>query len=139
MFSKNTTTKLETILGPGTEIDGNIKTSESIRIDCKVKGEINAESIVIGEHGMVMGDISANKVTVAGKVKGNITATVSLELLPSGQIIGDIRSNKLVISDGASFEGNCQMMRSDGQVVDLPSKSLSKVDGTNLKVVGAKG
>lgn len=138
MFNKNSNPKLETILGPGTEIDGNVKTSESIRIDCKIKGEINAETIVIGEHGVVMGDINANHVTVAGKVKGNVTATITLELLPSGHIIGDIRSNKLVISDGATFEGNCQMLRSDGQVVDLPTKAMSKVDGTNLKVVGAK-
>jgi cytoskeletal protein CcmA (bactofilin family) len=137
MFSKSANPKLETILGPGTEIDGNIKTSESIRVDCKIKGEINAESIVIGENGVVMGDIVANHVTIAGKVKGNVTANTALELLPSGHIIGDIRSNKLIISDGATFEGNCQMLRSDGQVVEIPTKAMSKVDG--LKVVGAKG
>ena len=137
MFSKNANPKIETILGAGTEIDGNVKTSESIRIDCKIKGEINAETIVIGESGVVMGDIIGNHITIAGKVKGNVTANTALELLPSGHIIGDIRSNKLIISDGATFEGNCQMLRSDGQVVEIPTKAMSKVDG--LKVVGAKG
>lgn len=136
MFSKSANPKIETILGPGTEIDGNVKTSESIRVDCKIKGEINAETILIGENGVVMGDIVANHITVAGKVKGNVTANTALELLPSGHIIGDIRSNKLIISDGATFEGNCQMLRSDGQVVEIPTKAMSKVDG--LKVVGAK-
>ncbi len=139
MFKKTANPKIETILGPGTEIEGNIKTTESIRIDGKIKGELQADTIVIGESGVVMGDIVANHITVAGKIKGNVTANAQLELLPSGHIIGDIRSNKLVISDGATFEGNCQMIRTDGQVVPLNStKAMAKVESPNLKVVGGK-
>jgi len=134
--SKSTNPKLETILGPGTEIEGNIRTTESIRIDGKIKGEVHAETIMIGEGGVVMGDVTANHVNISGKVKGNITATVSLELLPSGHVIGDIRSNKLIISDGATFEGNCQMLRSDGKVVEIPVKNVART--TDLKIVNAK-
>ncbi|MBV9079646.1 MAG: polymer-forming cytoskeletal protein [Elusimicrobia bacterium] len=121
MFVKEANPKLETIIGPGTEFEGNLQTSESIRVDGKIKGEIKAEYVVVGENGAVLGDITASRVTIAGKVKGNVAAAAMLELLPTGQVIGDIRSNKLIISDGATFEGNCQMLRSDGQVLELPA------------------
>lgn len=122
--SNKTAPKIETIIGPGTEMEGNLGTHESIRIDGKIKGEIHANSVVIGEYGVVLGDVTATNVTVAGKIKGNISANDSLELLPKGQILGDIRTAKLMISDGASFEGNCQMIKADGQVIEVDPQNL---------------
>ena len=81
--------KFETVVGPGTELEGNIRTTESLRIDGKIKGEIHAESVVIGEHGVVLGDIIGTRVTIAGKVKGNVAASQVLELLPTGHVLGD--------------------------------------------------
>jgi cytoskeletal protein CcmA (bactofilin family) len=137
---KKTTNKIESFVGAGTEIEGNIRTNEVVRIDGRIKGEVNAESVVIGQNGVVLGDISANKVTVAGKVKGNISAAATLELLPSGHVIGDLRANKLIISDGACFEGNCQMVKSDGQIIEMnPSAVTLEVElpeGKKVKVIG---
>jgi cytoskeletal protein CcmA (bactofilin family) len=111
--------KIETVVGPDTELEGNVSTRQSLRIDGKIKGEVKAISVIIGEFGVVTGDVTATNVTVAGKVKGNISAKEAIELLPKAQILGDIRTNKLVISDGACFEGNCQMIKNDGQVIEL--------------------
>jgi cytoskeletal protein CcmA (bactofilin family) len=140
MFTNNKSAnpKIETIVGPGTEMEGNIRTTESLRIDGKIKGEIHAETVMIGENGVVLGDVSGTRVTIAGKVKGNVSASQVLELLPTGHVLGDICSNKLVISDGATFEGNCQMMRSDGQVLELPTMSDDERDDHKLKVVNGK-
>jgi cytoskeletal protein CcmA (bactofilin family) len=142
MFNSNkSSTKIETFVGAGTEIEGNIRTNEVVRVDGKIKGEVSAESVVVGPNGIVLGDINANKVTIAGKIKGNITAASILELLASGQVLGDIRTNKLVISDGACFEGNCQMVKSDGQVIEMnPATMEMDVDlpnaKKNIKVIG---
>ena len=126
--------KIETFVGTGTEVEGNIHTSEVVRVDGKIKGEVNAESVVVGQNGIIMGDITANKVTVAGKIKGNIAAATLLELLPTGHILGDIRTNKLVISDGAKFEGNCQMVKADGQIIEMnPTEMAIEVDLPNAK------
>lgn len=132
--------KIETIIGPGTEFEGNIRTSESVKIDGKIKGEVHAETVIVGESGVVLGDITANGVTIGGRVKGNVSAASILDLLPRGHVLGDIRTSKLVISDGATFEGNCQMVRSDGQIIEmkpdaLPDESTNS-NGKNLKVVG---
>lgn len=144
MFSKSNEakTKIETVVGANTDLEGNIRTTESLRIDGRIKGEISADCVVVGDAGVILGDVTANKVTVGGKVKGNISATVSLELLPKGQILGDIRTSKLIISDGATFEGNCQMIKGEGQVLELNPHIIDE-DGEsnhkNLKVVSANG
>ena len=124
MFSKSneSKTKIETVIGANTDLEGNIRTTESLRIDGRIKGEITADCVVIGDGGVILGDVTANKVTVGGKVKGNISAATGLELLPKGQILGDIKTSKLVISDGATFEGNCQMIKGDGKLLELNHK-----------------
>lgn len=138
MFDNKTMNpKFETVIGPGTEIEGNVRTTESLRIDGKIKGEIHAESVVIGEHGVVLGDINGTRITIAGKVKGNVASSQILELLPTGHVLGDIRSHKLVISDGATFEGNCQMMKSDGAVLEVPGIE-NMAEESKLKVVNGK-
>lgn len=133
--SNKSAPKIETIIGSGTEMEGNLHTKESMRIDGKIKGELHAQAVVIGEFGVVLGDITAAMVTVAGKVKGNIFANESLELLPKGQVLGDIHTAKLMISDGATFEGNCQMIKGNGQVIELNPQEGHK----NLKVVAING
>jgi cytoskeletal protein CcmA (bactofilin family) len=138
--NKKNGSKIETIVGPDTDIEGNLHTQHSIRIDGKVKGEVRADAVIIGDFGVVMGDVTADTVTVGGKIKGNISAHTMLELLPKAQVTGDIRTEKLIISDGAHFEGNCQMQSSDGQVLELKPQALEVQDGHNgqrpLKVVG---
>jgi cytoskeletal protein CcmA (bactofilin family) len=140
MFSnKAANPKIETIVGPGTELEGNLRTTESLRIDGRIKGEIHAETIMIGENGVVLGDITATRVTIAGKVKGNVAASQVLEILPTGHVLGDIRSHKLVISDGATFEGNSQMTKSDGQVLELPTMAERLPEDGKLRVVNGNG
>ena len=147
MFSKsekNNGGRIETVIGSGTEMEGNLHVNEAMRIDGKIKGEVHANAVVIGELGVVLGDITANSVTIGGKVKGNVTATVTLELLPKGQILGDIHTSKLIISDGATFEGNCQMMKAEGQVLEVNPQLLSVDDHENgnpkqLKVIPSNG
>ena len=143
MFLRNkSTTKIEAIIGHTTEVEGSIRANEAIRIDGKIKGSINAESAIVGESGVILGDITANKVTVGGKVKGNISAANMLEILPTGQVLGDIRTSKLVIADGALFEGNCQMLKSDGQVIEINPETFGAENGDgqtsqkHLRVVG---
>src|SRR6056297_911362 len=82
--------KVETILGNGTNIEGDIKTKGSIRIEGEISGNINADGdIFVGEDGRVKAEIKARNVILAGRVEGNISAK-KLEVLPSGKLIGDI-------------------------------------------------
>lgn len=110
MKEKDDVKRVETILGVGTEFKGTINSKGSLRIDGKLEGGvISAEGIILGETSIVRGNINAKTVIICGKVIGNIHATSSIELLDKSQVHGDIRAGKIIISEGASFEGNCAM------------------------------
>lgn len=104
--------KVETILGTGTSMDGDINTKGSLRIEGKInKGNIRAEGdVFIGESGEVNTSIEARNVVIAGKVNGNITALKKIEILPSGNLSGDIKSKVLKIEEGAVFNGVSEIL-----------------------------
>lgn len=99
-----------TILGQETLFEGLLTTSETVRIDGLLKGEIRSEgSVIIGETGRVDGNIHALDILVAGFVDGNIAADERMEVTSTGMIAGDIVTRVLVIEEGGSFKGNCAM------------------------------
>lgn len=99
--------KVETILGEGTKIEGELYTKGSIRVEGEVKGNIQAEGdLFVGEKGVIKCEIKGRNVIVAGVIEGNITATQKIEIMSGGKLIGDIRTNILKIEEGAIFKGN---------------------------------
>ena len=126
-----TTGKVNAFLGKGTDFEGKIRFEGMFRIDGKYQGEIlSGEALVIGDTGDVNAQISVNNLIVNGKVSGNITASNRIEIAPSGEIRADIQTSKLVISEGAIFEGNCQMeerqIRRDEKVSFLKTQESEK-------------
>lgn len=98
------------LIGAGTVFEGKLRTPGSIRIDGRVVGEVAAtQSIAIGNSGEVDGNITAKTVTIGGKIKGMITAQEKLLLESKAIVHGDIRAARLVIDEGATFDGKCMM------------------------------
>jgi cytoskeletal protein CcmA (bactofilin family) len=80
-----------------------------LRIDGHIKGDlIIAEGLIIGEHGIIEGNIKAREIVVFGSVKGSITAD-SIDLKSSGNILGDIHTDSLQVETGATYIGNVVM------------------------------
>jgi cytoskeletal protein CcmA (bactofilin family) len=109
MAAKNEVNELN-LVGVGTTFEGKIRTSGSLRIDGKVIGEIAAsQNIHIGSTGETEGTIAGKNVTIGGKVVGTIIAQEKLVFESKAVIKGDIKATKLVIDEGASFDGKCAM------------------------------
>jgi len=102
--------KIDTVIGRETEIKGTVTAKGAIRIDGKLEGHIvNQGDVVIGEGAVIIADVKARHVTVAGEIRGNITAEGKLELLNSGKVLGNIQVQNLVIGEGAVFKGKSEM------------------------------
>ena len=98
------------LVGEGTEITGNIISEGDIRIDGKVKGNVETRSkMVLGTNGVVEGDVSANSGDISGRIKGNLTISEVLYLKASGSIDGNISTSKMIVESGGEFNGNCRM------------------------------
>jgi cytoskeletal protein CcmA (bactofilin family) len=103
------------LVGAGTVIEGKIKTEGSIRIDGKLHGDVIAKlNIAVGEGGVIEGSIMACNVSLAGKVSGTVTATEKLVLEGKSVMKGDIRASRLVVDEGAMFDGQCAMTTPPG-------------------------
>lgn len=113
MFSKSEaqgTAESNTIIGTGTSIEGNVESSDNVRIEGKLKGIIKTKSkIVLGASAVLEGDIFARNAEILGTVKGKIEVTDLLILGEGCKVQGDIITNKLEVRDGASFNGDCSM------------------------------
>ena len=97
-------------IGKGTEFEGTIKTSETVRIEGFVKGNIKSEgTLIIGNGGKVDGKIEAANILVGGEVYGELYATEKIEANASGRIFGNIHTKSLIVDENAIFEGTCEM------------------------------
>jgi cytoskeletal protein CcmA (bactofilin family) len=98
------------IVGQSTYIEGVIKSEGNIRVDGRIKGTINTlATFIIGLTGVVEGQSQASNVTISGKYDGSILCTEKLILEANSNVTGDINSRRLVIDDGAIFNGTCKM------------------------------
>lgn len=112
--------QIDTVVGAGSRFQGDVEATGMVRIDGVYLGNIRTEgNIVIGEKGQVEGNIQGLHVTVAGKVKGQIKATASLQLLSTSSVFGDLDVEKMTMEEGAKFEGQCKMNVSHA---DSPAK-----------------
>jgi cytoskeletal protein CcmA (bactofilin family) len=112
--SKNAKTasseKVETIVGPGTAVQGNILATGTVRVDGRVIGEIQTEGdIIVGEKGQVNGIVKGRDITIAGSLEGNVDASGRLHIVSTGKVNGDIVVESLMVEDGAKYKGNCKM------------------------------
>ncbi len=120
--------ELNTIVGKGTIIKGNMKIQNSLRIDGSVKGDIvTTDTTIVGKDGQVEGQIVAKHILLAGKVTGNIEAAGRVFLESTASVFGDIKAIRLVIDEGAVFDGTCQMK--EGSKPSSTSSAKPQLDG----------
>ena len=98
------------LIGSGTVFEGKIVTDGSVRIDGRLVGDITSKAnVTVGATGSVEGTIHGANISLAGKVKGTVAASEKLVLEAKSQMRGDVRAQRLVVDEGAMFDGNCAM------------------------------
>jgi cytoskeletal protein CcmA (bactofilin family) len=120
--------KVNLVIGKDTYFKGSIKAKGLIRIDGEMEGEIDTQGdVIIGEGGRVNLDLKARHVAIAGRFEGNLEAVGKLEIRSSGIVVGSVKTNALVVDDGAILSGNLEMKEKDQQVKPL-LKRVGAVD-----------
>lgn len=101
--------KVESVLGPGIHYKGTITGAGGVRIEGTFDGAVNITGpVVIAEGAKVNANIQASAVSVAGSVKGNITAG-KVEILSTGRIWGDVLTGALATEEGSFLRGEIKM------------------------------
>lgn len=105
---------IETIIGLNTEFEGSVVSRSSVRVDGRLRGDVKIDgNLVVGDKGLLEGNVVAKNIVVAGEIKGNVYASDKVEINKSAKLFGDIVSKFVVIEDGAEFTGHCKMERKE--------------------------
>ena len=100
----------QTIIGKTVTIKGEILGSEQLVVEGRVEGRIMIDTtVLIRESGLVKADVDANDINIAGGVVGIIAVKDKIEIVSGGYVLGDIRTPRLIINDGASVKGTIDM------------------------------
>jgi cytoskeletal protein CcmA (bactofilin family) len=101
---------LTAFIDEGTEIEGKYNFSGVVMLNGKLSGEIAAaESLIVGDKGVIHASIRAASVVVSGEVVGNIMASDRIELRNASRVTGNLEAPVIVVDEGALFEGQCRM------------------------------
>ncbi|MBK9334340.1 MAG: polymer-forming cytoskeletal protein [Ignavibacteria bacterium] len=127
--------KVLTLISEGCKFEGNLSSPSTTKIDGHVVGNLRGESgIIIGEKGIVEGNVNAVDVTVYGTVKGNIKAH-KLELKRTGVLEGDTNIEILVAESGSKFSGNSKMgeLKPKSNIIDMKDPDVEIHDESKEK------
>ncbi|HSW63225.1 MAG TPA: polymer-forming cytoskeletal protein [Dissulfurispiraceae bacterium] len=128
MFLKrNNSSKLESLIGTQSSVEGNIEAKGTLRVDGAAAGHIKAEEVILGECGSIQGDVVARSVLIGGRIDGNVHAQESVEIKPKGKLFGDVFTRKLTVAEGGIFEGRSHVHRDEdaSNVIDFPAREAS--------------
>jgi len=113
-------------IGSGMSIVGNIECSGPAQVFGRIKGELRASDLLIGDGAQVEGSVIAQEVTVCGRVKGTIRA-VRVKLQNGGAVEGDIFHRSLSIDESSQFEGSSRRVENP---TEIPSSIDAKIPQT---------
>lgn len=132
MFGKKKQPPIKSLIAHGTEIHGDLRFADGMRVDGSVHGQLlgHAEAptlLVISESAQVVGEVRAGHVIINGQVDGPVFASELLELQPKARITGDVTYRALEMHQGATIAG--QLLPLGDDTHDKPTLKLAAIAG----------
>ncbi|NND70584.1 MAG: polymer-forming cytoskeletal protein [Rhodothermales bacterium] len=127
------------MIGEGTVVEGTLKADSDIRISGRVVGKVEVDGkVIIAQEGSVDGDLIATNADVAGSVEGHINVSGRLILKSTARIDAEIKTNRLVVEEGAVFEGQCEMGKMTSvKATDIKTSISNKPKTDDFKAASA--
>jgi cytoskeletal protein CcmA (bactofilin family) len=115
-------------LGRETVFNGFLKFNETLRIQGRFKGTIEAGgALIVDKDAVVDADhINVDSLTVYGDVTGNVYAVDKVDMMSGAKVRGDITASRLRLADGVLFEGQCSMTGFEGEI-DIFSRPIEEI------------
>jgi len=103
------------VLGKSVIVKGQILSREDLTIDGEVEGtvEMQEHRLTIGPNGKVRASVKAREVIVLGTLHGNVETGDRIDIRKEAKLVGDIKTARIVIEDGAYFKGNVDILRAE--------------------------
>ena len=117
---KKEDSQIKAYLGEDTIFNGSLNFDGTVRIDGKFEGQVTTkDTLIIGETGHLMAEISAGTVICMGYVEGTVKASQKIEIHSTSKVVGNINSPALHIELGGVFDGTCDMSGKETKIIPL--------------------
>lgn len=117
--------QLNGFLDAGSHLHGELRFEDTFRIDGRLTGKIDSTGdLYVGEQGHVDGEVQVARLFVSGRVEGVVRASDRIEIAPGAQVRAELVTPRLVIDEGAFFEGNAKMVEGAEEVTRPKVASL---------------
>lgn len=134
----NDNISINSILGAGSFIKGDVRINGFARIDGDIDGDIEAAgNVIIGENARIRGNIKAKSITVIGGiVLGDIVAPDFIKLLSSSVVIGDLQTKKLVSEENVVLHGRCISLSDSKEFADAVSRqeNMKAISSMSIRI-----
>jgi cytoskeletal protein CcmA (bactofilin family) len=124
-------------ISQGIRIKGEVTGSEDLFVDGHVDGKLSLTngSLTIGPNGKVKADVTAREVIVRGKVEGKVSGRDKVQLWSTGQVTGEVQTDRLAIEDGAMLRGKVEAGKQPGRTVEAQSAAAAGASSAGAKSV----
>lgn len=97
---------LNGFLDKGARFEGTLSFDETFRIDGSFKGTVISEhELVVGDGGVVEGEIRVGRLSVSGTVRGAVHAKERIEVHAGAKVLAELHTPSLVVEEGATIQG----------------------------------
>ncbi len=125
------------VISKETQITGDITAQDNIRIEGIVEGMVRSKTkITIGETAVIKGNITSVEAEISGKIDGEVVCSDILYLKRTAVVSGNITTQKLVVENGAVFNGKCQMTSNTNSLVVSKSDNNKSEDNKQKFATG---
>jgi len=112
--------QIKAYMGKDTVFKGSLTFDGTVRIDGNFEGKVITEdTLVVGETGHLVAEISAGTVICMGRVEGTVIASKKIEIHSSSKVIGNVQSPALYIELGGVMDGTCHMDEKQTKIIPL--------------------
>ena len=124
--------KLSGFVGHGTSLTGDTSFQMMLRVDGHLTGTVSSDggTLIVGNNGKLDANVSVGVAQINGTVNGDVTASERIQLGRTAKVVGNIATPKLVIEDGAIFEGGCTMLKAREAQDKASSSGASSSSGS---------
>jgi cytoskeletal protein CcmA (bactofilin family) len=110
-------------IGKAVKVNGQIVSQEDLYVDGDVEGtvELVQHKLTIGPNGKVHAAIKSREVVVLGSIQGNVEASDKIEIRKDARLVGDIKTARIIIEDGAYFKGSIDIVKPEPKAAPAPA------------------
>src|SRR5216683_260897 len=115
-------------ISQGIKIKGEVTGSEDLFVDGVVEGKLSLTTnscLTVGPNGHVKADVLAREVIVRGKIEGKVTGRDKVQLWSTGQVTGEVQTDRLAIEDGALLRGKVEAGRQPSKTAEIKASAAA--------------